>query len=266
METYDVVIAGGGVIGSACAFWLTRSSGLRVLVVEPDPSYARAATALSVASIRQQFSTAVNIRLSQFGLTFIRDIADWLGPAGEIADLGLREQGYLFLAGTQDQADNMQYNNALQSDLQADIELLEPAAIARRWPWLEVADVRLGSFGRRGEGWFDNMGLLWGLRRAARGGARARRAPGVGRIRGRRCADRRGGNARGAGGCHGRCGYTRRASETHGFRHRCAACPAAWNRARRAASGRSHRVLPAARRVALDLCDGARAGRALRPG
>lgn len=168
MEHYDVVIAGGGAVGSACAFWLKRKSDLRVLVVEPDPTYGRAATALSVASIRQQFSTAVNIRLSQFGLSFIRDIADWLGPTGEIADLGLREQGYLFLAGTREQADNMIDNNCLQSDLQADIELLEPAAIARLWPWLDTTGVRLGSFGRRGEGWFDNMGLLWGLRRAAR--------------------------------------------------------------------------------------------------
>lgn len=169
MQAFDVVVIGGAVTGSATAFWLTRlAPGLRVLVLEPDPTYARAATALSVASIRQQFSTAVNIRISQFGLEFLRNIATWAGPAAEVADLGLREPGYLFLAGTLEQEQNMRRNNALQRNLGAEIELLETPDLTRLWPWLDCGDVRLGSHGRRGEGWFDNMGLLWALRRAAR--------------------------------------------------------------------------------------------------
>lgn len=166
--TYDVVIVGGAVIGSACAFWLTRRMRGRVLVLEPEPGYARASTALSVASIRQQFSNAVNVRISQFGAEFIRDIARHLGPAGGIRDLGFRENGYLFLAGTREQSENMRMNTALQRSLGAMTELLEPAEIARRFDFLDLRDVVLGSFGPRGEGWFDNMGLLGGLRRAAR--------------------------------------------------------------------------------------------------
>lgn len=182
MESFDVVVIGGAVTGSATAFWLTRlAPGLRVLVLEPDPSYARAATALSVASIRQQFSTAVNIRISLFGLDFLRDIAAWAGPAAEVGDLCLCEPGYLFLAGTAEQEGNMRVINSLQRDLGADIELLDPVGVARHWPWLDCHDVRLGSFGRRGEGWFDNMGLLWALRRAARAaGAEYRAAAAVG--------------------------------------------------------------------------------------
>ncbi len=169
MQAFDVVVIGGAVTGSATAFWLTRMRpGLRVLVLEPDPAYARAATALSVASIRQQFSTAVNIRISQFGLDFLRNISTWAGPAAEVHDLGLREPGYLFLCGTAEQEENMRLNNSLQRNLGAEIDLLEVSEVARLWPWLDCGDVRLGSHGRRGEGWFDNMGLLWALRRAAR--------------------------------------------------------------------------------------------------
>ena len=73
----DVVIIGGAVMGASCAFWLTKMQpGLNVLVVERDPSFAYASTALSVASIRQQFSTAVNVAISRFGIGFIRDFQD----------------------------------------------------------------------------------------------------------------------------------------------------------------------------------------------
>ena len=61
-----VVVIGGGVMGSALAYWLTRlEPSLSVTVVERDPTYQHASSALSAASIRQQFSTPVNIRVSR---------------------------------------------------------------------------------------------------------------------------------------------------------------------------------------------------------
>ncbi len=164
----DVVVIGGGVMGASVAFWLTRlSPGLRVTVLEADPTHARSCTALSVASIRQQFTTAVNVRLSRFGVAFIRDFggATGLGPAA--GDLGLRENGYLFLAGSAEAAAVMAEVAAMQRALGAGTEILTAAAVAARYPWLETADVASASFGPRDEGWFDNMGLLSGLRRAA---------------------------------------------------------------------------------------------------
>lgn len=93
----DVVIIGGAVMGASCAYWLTRMQpGLDVLVVERDPSFAQASTALSVASIRSQFSTAVNVAISRFGIGFIRDFQQSLGVDVGIGSLGLKENGYLF--------------------------------------------------------------------------------------------------------------------------------------------------------------------------
>jgi len=73
-ETYDVVIVGGAAVGSSVAYFLTHDLGFRgsVAVIERDPTYARAATTLSAASIRQQFSTPENIRMSRFGIAFFR--------------------------------------------------------------------------------------------------------------------------------------------------------------------------------------------------
>ena len=80
MMQADVVVMGGAVMGASCAYWLTKMNpGLQVLVVERDPSFAYASTALSVASIRQQFSTAVNVAISRFGIDFIRNFQESLG-------------------------------------------------------------------------------------------------------------------------------------------------------------------------------------------
>ena len=105
-RSYDVVVIGGAVMGCSVAYWLTRMQpGLSVLVVEQDPSFARSSTALSVASIRQQFTTRVNVEISRFGIGFIRDFQTSLGVDVGIASLGLKENGYLFLAHSPEGAD-----------------------------------------------------------------------------------------------------------------------------------------------------------------
>ncbi|MFD1911956.1 NAD(P)/FAD-dependent oxidoreductase [Halodurantibacterium flavum] len=168
-ERYDVIIVGGAVMGSSAAFWLTRMQpDLSVLVIEMDPSYAYSATALSVASIRQQFTNPVNVEISRFGIGFIRDLEGSLGREVGIPSLGLRENGYLFLAGTSGAAATMQEVAAMQRALGAGTEVLDADALAARFPWLRLDDVTAGSFGPSDEGWFDNMGLLNGFRLAAR--------------------------------------------------------------------------------------------------
>ncbi len=169
MDKVDVAIIGGAVMGASAAFWLTRlAPGLRVRVIEMDPSYARSATALSLASIRLQFSNPINVEISRFGLEFIRDFAARTGPAGGVPSLGLKENGYLFLAGSPDAAAEMGDLAAMQNRLGAATEVLDRAALAKRFPWMTLDDVSAGSLGTTGEGWFDNMGLLGGLKAAAR--------------------------------------------------------------------------------------------------
>src|SRR5580658_4494584 len=98
MTHYDVVIIGGGVIGSSIAYHLAAAGERSILVLERDPSYARASSALSASSIRQQFSTPTCIRMSQFGFDFLKNVDDHLGTEGEPAGISLIERGYLYLA------------------------------------------------------------------------------------------------------------------------------------------------------------------------
>ena len=168
-ERFDVVIVGGAAIGSATAYFLTHDLGFdgSVAVIERDPTYAHAATTLSAASIRQQFSTPENIRMSAFGIAFFRDLKARFGAE---ADIGFRERGYLLLASETGE-ETLLANHEVQKAEGADIVLMDREALANNFRWLKTSDLRLGAFGRSGEGWFDAHSLLTLLRGAARKGA-----------------------------------------------------------------------------------------------
>ncbi|SKA21591.1 Glycine/D-amino acid oxidase [Enhydrobacter aerosaccus] len=160
----DVVIVGGGAMGSSIAYHLTADPAFagKVAVIERDPTYIRASSALSASSIRQQFSTPLNIRLSRYGVEFIRRAPEVLG-----VELGLKEPGYLFLA-TEAGVPVLRANNAVQRAEGCSVELLESAALAQRFPWLSIDGLVLASHGTANEGWFDGPSLMQGFSRAAR--------------------------------------------------------------------------------------------------
>jgi FAD-dependent oxidoreductase domain-containing protein 1 len=168
-----VVVIGGGVMGSALAYWLTRlEPSLSVTVVERDSSYQQASSALSAASIRQQFSTPVNIRVSQASIAFLRHAAVELAVDQDLPDIMLRETGYLYLAGAGGAA-VLRETHAVQKACGADVALMDRADLERRFSWLNSADLSLGSLGLSGEGWFDGYTLLMAFaRKARRQGAR----------------------------------------------------------------------------------------------
>lgn len=165
-----VVVVGGGVIGSAIACFTLQQTSFRgrVTVIERDPSYARASSALSASSIRQQFGTAVNVAISRYGIAFLREAAEHLAVDGNRPELGLVEPGYLYLAATDDGAGTLRRNHRLQVEHGADIGLLTPDALRARFPWLTVDDLALGALGTSGEGWFDGYSLLQAFRGKAR--------------------------------------------------------------------------------------------------
>jgi FAD-dependent oxidoreductase domain-containing protein 1 len=160
----DVLVVGGGAIGSSIAWHLKsdREFTGSVAVAERDPTYARASSALSASSIRQQFSTPLNIHLSRYGVDFLRRAPERLG-----VDLGLKEPGYLFLASEAGEA-VLRANHAVQKGEGCAVELLDPAALAARFPWISTEGVVLASHGIANEGWFDGPALMQAFRRKAR--------------------------------------------------------------------------------------------------
>ena len=164
----DIVIVGGSVIGCATAYYLTQLGaldGCRIVVVEKDPSFATCSTARSAGGVRQQFSTPENILMSQVMIDLLRNLKDRFGPD---ADVGFREQGYLILA-SREGADVLRSNVEMQRAHGADVHLLAPEELRKRFLWLSTVGVACGSFGASGEGWIDPVSLTTLFRTAARG-------------------------------------------------------------------------------------------------
>ncbi len=158
----DVVIAGGGAVGSAIAYFLTLQPEFSgsIVVVEPDPTYTFAASTRSAASIRQQFSTPLNIALSSFGIRFLREFER------TVASVSLVESTYLYLA-TVSGAAALRRNVEVQRRSGIDTRLLDRADLLAGYPWINPADIAAASDTAGGEGWFDGYALLRSLRAAS---------------------------------------------------------------------------------------------------
>jgi glycine/D-amino acid oxidase-like deaminating enzyme len=167
--SYDVVIIGGGVVGSSIAYFLSANPDFngRIAVIERDPYYSASSSSLSTSAIRQQFGTPPNIAMSQFSIGFLREADTRLAIDDERADIGLHEPGYLVLA-TPERAEAQLAKNRIQRGMGVDVELIEQTDLARRFSWLNTEDLALASLGLGGEGWFDGPGLMQAFRRKAR--------------------------------------------------------------------------------------------------
>jgi glycine/D-amino acid oxidase-like deaminating enzyme len=160
------VIIGGGAIGSAIACFLSDKLGQdeQVIVIERDPTYAKSSSALSCSSIRQQFSTPLNIQLSQFGWEFMRSCADGGVPG---AGVGLQSRGYLFL-GTPEQEAALRARTALARGLGVGVREFARADLDASYPWMQTHGLSYGALGMEVEGWFDGYMLLQWYRAKAR--------------------------------------------------------------------------------------------------
>jgi sarcosine oxidase len=168
-ERADVVIVGGAIIGSSVATFLAGRPDFdgRIVVVERDTTFRTSSTTLSAASIRLQFSTPLNVQISQFGVDFLKSLDRYLAVDGDVPEIDLVENGYLFLA-SEAGLPTLEHNHAVQRELGVAVELLTPAELKARFEWMRTDDVAAASLGLAGEGWFDAYALLQGVRRKAR--------------------------------------------------------------------------------------------------
>ena len=166
---YDVVIIGGAMVGSSTAWWTARNPDFtgRILVVERDPTYQFAATTHTNSCIRQQFGSEINIRISQFGVTFLQDFAGFMADA-EAPNIHLHDFGYLYLADTQGFADVLIDNQLTQSRLAAGTRIMTPDQIAAEYPFYNLDGIILGSHNPLNEGYFDGGTMFDWFRKKAR--------------------------------------------------------------------------------------------------
>jgi FAD-dependent oxidoreductase domain-containing protein 1 len=166
----DIVIAGAGIIGCATAVHLLEASpGLDVVLVEPDPTYAEAATGRGSGGVRQLFTRPENIALSQYTLEVIADWDRWAGADGAdgtpLPALNWRAGGYLFITGPQD-IRHLAANFEVQRSHAVDAHWLEPGDLAARYPQLRTDDLAAAVLSPR-DGWLDPSAFFAGVRAKA---------------------------------------------------------------------------------------------------
>jgi glycine/D-amino acid oxidase-like deaminating enzyme len=171
--SYDVVIVGGAMFGSSLAWWLTQMPGFdgTVLVIERDPTYEFASTSHTNSCIRQQFSSTINIQVSQFGVQFIKNFRKFMGDDPEVPHLALQSFGYMYLADTPELAQTLSRNQKIQASLGAGTRHLSRDEIAAAYPFYQLDDILAGNHNLVDEGYFDGGTMFdWFKRMAKRAG------------------------------------------------------------------------------------------------
>jgi sarcosine oxidase subunit beta len=142
MHTAEVVLIGGGIVGSSIAYHLTLGGCKNVLVVERESSQGKGSTGKSMGGVRAQFSTTVNIQMSLYSIPFYSTFEERLGHP-----CGYRPQGYLFCAASDKHMSYLRtnYEKQVAAGLK-DVRLVDASEICHQFPQLRGDDIVGGSF------------------------------------------------------------------------------------------------------------------------
>ncbi|HXA86273.1 MAG TPA: FAD-dependent oxidoreductase, partial [Candidatus Dormibacteraeota bacterium] len=142
MQTAEVIIIGGGIVGSSIAWHLTQAGCKNVLVIERESSQGKGSTGKSMGGVRAQFSTPVNIQMSLYSIPFYARFEEVIGHPADY-----RPQGYLFLATKDSHLAYLRDNFARQQKLGlTTARLLAADEIRAMLPQLRSDDILGGSF------------------------------------------------------------------------------------------------------------------------
>ena len=161
-KTADVVIVGGGVMGTSTAYHLAKKGVKNVVLIEKEPFFGIMSTGQCAGGIRHQFSSEINIR---FSIESIRMLERF--PEEMDQDIDLRFTGYLFLLTHQEDVETFRQNVALQHSLGIMTHWLEPEEIARMVPLVNIEGVLAGTFYER-DGLCDPSSVVQGYVKNAR--------------------------------------------------------------------------------------------------
>ena len=144
----DISIIGGGIIGTATAYFLSTRKGVSVRVLERDPTYTNASFARSCGGFRHQFVTKENIELGMFGRQFIQKYS---------TEVQWTDNGYLLLFN-EEQADRQRLAVLEQWKHGGSITPILQKDLKQRFPWINSEGVYIAGY-TEGDGWLDPHSL-----------------------------------------------------------------------------------------------------------
>lgn len=158
----NVVVIGGGVMGASTAYHLALKGEKDIVLLERQPFFGQGATGKCAGGIRYQFSTEINVRLSQISLPMLERFEEETGQA-----IDLRWIGYLFLLTNDADVQKFRHNVEMQNSLGVPTQWLEADEVRRRAPQLNAYDVLAGTY-HEGDGLADPNGVVAGYVSAGR--------------------------------------------------------------------------------------------------
>lgn len=161
-KNYDVIVVGAGIIGLSVAYYLARRAAGRILVLEKAESWATGSTPRANGGFRQQFSTPINIRLSQLSVPVFENFQEEFE-----SDINLRQYGYLFVTATDRGRHALQANCRMQQSFGVPVNWVEPREVGKRFPFLRSDDLLGGTFCAR-DGYADSYSIAAGFGKRAR--------------------------------------------------------------------------------------------------
>jgi FAD-dependent oxidoreductase domain-containing protein 1 len=161
-QTADVVLIGGGIIGASIAYHL-RQDGFsgRILVIERDTTYARAATPMSLGGVRQLYGVPSNIQLARYSLQFYERFDELMSGRWGQAQAHFHQRGYLLLLDDQNR-DAWFRRYEVQRQMGVEVQMLPPGQVHELFPHLYVGDVTYALFSQR-DGYVNPRGALQGF-------------------------------------------------------------------------------------------------------
>lgn len=161
-RTADVVVVGGGVVGASAAYHLAAAGAGRVLLLEREDRLAAGSTGACAGGFRTQFSSEVNIRLSQASVPMILGFTEEHG-----LPLDVVQHGYLFLVRDEAMWRDFVAANELQHSLGVQAELLGPERAGELAPGISLDGIVGAAYGPK-DGIADPSGLTHGYATLAR--------------------------------------------------------------------------------------------------
>ena len=167
-NTADIVIIGGGVMGASALYHLAQRGIKNIVLLEKEEFFGTGATGRCAGGVRYQFSTEINVRLSQASLPMIERFKDEIGQ-----DVNYRQCGYLLVATNEKDEAAFKRNVELQNRLGVGTVLMSGDEIRARVPMMKFADALAGTFNQK-DGLVDPNSVVMGYIGAAqRLGAKA---------------------------------------------------------------------------------------------
>jgi sarcosine oxidase, subunit beta len=141
INTADIVVIGGGVMGTSAAYHLAKRGIKSVVLLERESFFGTGATGRCAGGVRYQFSTEINVRLSIESLGMLERFKQEIGQ-----DINYRKCGYLFVLTDERHVRVFRHNVEMQEHLGVHTEWLSGDEVRRRLPLMSFPDALAGTF------------------------------------------------------------------------------------------------------------------------